>query len=88
MSFTGTVVNGTVVFDGPTLPPDGSRVDVQLSLDGDDIGAPPDNETWEEHLAGLHAAHEDVLAGRTRPLEEAMEDIRRKLGLPPFPVNG
>jgi hypothetical protein len=29
MSFEGTVVNGTVVFDGPP-PPDGTRVEVSV----------------------------------------------------------
>lgn len=83
MSFTGTVVNGTVVLDGPTLPPEGSRVDVMLAEDWGVFLSP--EETPEEQLAGLREAIEDVKAGRTRPFKEAMDEIRKCLDLPDVP---
>ena len=85
MSFTGTVVNGTVVLDGPARPPNGARVDVLLTIDDDDIGAPPDIGPHGNIMLLIREAHEDVLAGRTRPVGEAKKEIRTKLGLPRFP---
>ena len=88
MSFAGTVVNGAIVLDDSTCLPDGFRVRVEVEddLDGDDIGAPPEPYDRETHLALLREGLEDVKAGRTRPVAEAMEDIRKKLDLPILPM--
>lgn len=85
MMQSGTVVNGMVVLDGPTKLPEGSRVDVLLSVDGDDIGAPPDVGAQGDIVSLVREAHADVLAGRTRPLADSMADLRAKLLAPGGP---
>jgi len=82
MSFSGTVVNGTIVLDGAPRLPEGSRVDVQLIEDGDDIGAPSEPFDYQEHLAALRESFEDAKAGRGRPAKDVMDEIARELNLP------
>jgi hypothetical protein len=84
MSFTGTVVNGTVVFDGPAMPPEGSRVDVLLS--DDDIGPPPEAFPQGDTLDLIREGLESIEAGRVRPYREVMDDIRKKFDLPDVPM--
>jgi hypothetical protein len=82
MTFQGTVVNGMIVLDGAPELPEGFRVNVEFLMDGDDIGAPPEPFDYQEHLAALRASYEDGKAGRTRPFEVAMAELRAKLQLP------
>ena len=86
MGLAGTVVNGSIVLDGGLLLPEGERVRVELErdLDEDDFGPPPEPYDHEKHLALLREAHEEANAGRTRPFEEVMAEIRRDYNLPPI----
>ena len=83
---TGVFVNGHIVPDSRPLP-DGTRVRfVPVSEDeDDDIGPPPPDEPYDRaaELQILRDSYADALAGRTRPLKEAMDEIRVKYGLPP-----
>jgi hypothetical protein len=41
-----------------------------------------DQQEYDETVAAVRAAYEDVKAGRTRPAEEVMEELRVKHGFP------
>ena len=84
MSFAGTVVNGAIVLDDSACLPDGFRVRVEVEVDlhGDDIGAPPEPYDRETHLALLREGLEDVKAGRGRPFDEVMAEIAKEYNLP------
>ncbi|HYH66420.1 MAG TPA: hypothetical protein VD866_17130 [Urbifossiella sp.] len=87
MTCEGTVVNGTIVFDGPPPFPEGTRVRVEAAADAelwDELARvpPPPTETREEFLEGLRQAHADMKAGLGVPAAEAFARIRAELGLP------
>lgn len=41
-----------------------------------------ERQDFEEAVEGIRQGYEDVEAGRTRPIEEAFEELRLKHGLP------
>jgi hypothetical protein len=82
MSFAGTVVNGSIVLDGLARLPEGSRVEVDIVEDGDDIGAPPEPFDYQEHLAALRESYAGIKLGLGRPAEEVMAELRAKHNLP------
>ena len=82
---TGVIRDGRVELDIPADLPDGTRVRfVPLpDDDDDDIGPPSETHDRATELAILRDSYADALAGRTRPLKVAMDEIRVKYGLPP-----
>jgi len=80
---TGTIVNGRVELDAPAGLPDGTRVRFVLeTADDEDDGPPPDTHDRATELAILRESYADALAGRTRPFEEVMAEIKAKYNLP------
>ena len=80
---TGTIVNGRVELDAPAGLPDGTRVRFVLDTDDDEgDGPPPDTHDRATELAILRESYADALAGRTRPFEEVMAEIKAKYNLP------
>ena len=41
-----------------------------------------DRQDYEEAVGGIRRGHADVRAGRTRPADEVLAELRRKHGLP------
>src|SRR5271157_2510626 len=41
-----------------------------------------ERQDFEQAVEGIRRGHEDVKAGRTQPIEEALEELRVKHGLP------
>jgi hypothetical protein len=39
-----------------------------------------DEREYAESIAGIRESLEDISAGRTRPIDESVDDIRRQLG--------
>lgn len=75
MSFSGTVVNGTIVPDVALGLPEGMRVRFEIEDD-------PEPLTREEHLAALRESIEDMKAGRTEPMDQVLSEISIKYNLP------
>ncbi len=85
-ALTGTILDGRVELDAPADLPDGTRVRFvpdPLGEDEDDLGPPPDTHDRATELQILRESHADAVAGRTRPLDVVMEEIRAKYGFPP-----
>jgi hypothetical protein len=55
-----------------------------LSLDGQNAGAIPEREKqdYQDAVEGIRRGYGDLRAGRVRPLEESLEALREKHGLP------
>ena len=84
-ALNGTILDGRVELDAPADLPDGTRVRFvpdPLGEDEDDLGPPPEPYDRETELAILRESHADAVAGRTRPLDVVMDEIRTKYGLP------
>ena len=79
---TGTIVNGRVELDAPAALPDGTRGRFVLETADEDDGPPPDTHDRATELAILRESYADALAGRTRPFEEVMAEIKAKYNLP------
>lgn len=95
MTREGTVVNGTIVFDGPLPFPEGTRVRVEAAADAelwDELAAvppPPETETREEFLESLRQSYAEVKAGvKGKPLAEFAAELKREYGVPPEPRGG
>ncbi len=63
----------------------------QLNQDGisslsDCIRLWEEKREFEESVAGIRESMEDIAAGRTKPLDQAFEDIRQDLGFSPKPT--
>ncbi|MFO0796034.1 MAG: hypothetical protein U0804_01080 [Gemmataceae bacterium] len=89
MTWEGTLVNGTVVFDTPPPLPEGTRVRVESADDAElwdelaRVPPPSETETREEFLASLRQSVADMRAGvKGTPVAEAFARIRAELGLP------
>jgi predicted transcriptional regulator len=41
-----------------------------------------ERQDYQESVEGIRRGYEDMLAGRVRPIEEALEDLRIKHGFP------
>ena len=81
---TGTIVDGRVELDAPAALPSGTRGRFVPADEDDDIGPPPDEpHDRATELQILRDSYADAVAGRARPLKEAMDEIRVKYGLPP-----
>jgi hypothetical protein len=83
----GTVVNGVIVPDGPTLP-EGTRVRLEPAdiEDFDDVTFPP-TDTYEEHIESLRQSIAEIKAGVPGILlDEAMARISAELNLPPIQI--
>jgi len=86
MAFEGTVLNGVVVLDGGPRLPEGTRVRVDLEMDDDDIGPPPSEETYEEHLAFLRESIAEAKAGVGGvEARQFLKEIAIKYNLPLLP---
>lgn len=83
-ALTGTIVDGQVELDAPADLPDGTRGRFVPDPPGDDddLGPPPDTHDRATELAILRESYADALAGRTRPFEEVMAEIKAKYNLP------
>lgn len=68
------VSNGMLVLNEPTSLPEGSEVEL-LPIDGWDELDEEDRRALHEALA---ASEEDVVAGRVRPAEEVLAELRRR----------
>jgi hypothetical protein len=66
------VKNGRLTLDEPTDLPEGSVVPLEIADDWDDLG---DEERAELH-ASLRESIEQMKAGQTIPLEEALAELR------------
>ena len=57
--------------------------DPAIALD-DVLGAALEweRQDYKEAVEGIHEGYEDMLAGRTQPIEEALEELRVKYGFP------
>ena len=82
-ALTGTLVDGQVELDAPANLPNGTRgrfvPDPQVE---DDLGPPPDTHDRATELQILRESYADAVAGRTRPFEEVMAEIKAKYNLP------
>lgn len=68
------VSDGRLVLDEPTTLPEGSEVEL-LPIDGwDDL----DDEDRKRLHEALAASDEDLVAGRVRPAEEILAELRRR----------
>ncbi len=74
MAIRGRVSNGRIVVDEPTLLPEGTTLDLVVDDEGDDLDA--------EERAALHAhlqqSWESVGAGRVRPAEDLIAELRAR----------
>ena len=90
MTWEGTLVNGTIVFDTPPPFPEGTRVRVEPAADAElwdelaRVPPPPETETREEFLESLRQSVADMRAGvKGTPVAECFAELRRELGAAP-----
>jgi hypothetical protein len=67
------VRNGRLVLDEPTDLPEGTEVELVVADSWDDL----DDEDRERLHKALARSEEDVSAGRVRPAEDVLRDLRR-----------
>ncbi len=50
------------------------------------VGSWEDEREYKQSIAGIRESLEDIAAGRTKPLDQAIEDIRQELGFSQKPA--
>ncbi len=71
-SLKARVTNGRLVLNEPTDLPDGTEVRLVIDTDGDDL----DDEERAALYADLDESLADADAGKTRPAEEVLREIK------------
>ena len=61
------------------MPERKSAIDIEQDESGIDMNCDPDELTKEQLLAEFRISMKQALAGQTRPAQEAIDEIRRKL---------
>jgi hypothetical protein len=74
MSIRASVVAGRLVVDEPIDLPDGTVLDLVLDDEGDSLDD-SERHALEEALV---RAHQEAVAGRTRPASELLKELRSR----------
>ncbi len=82
MKHFGTIVNGHVRLDTPSMLPEGHRVMIDVDVK-DDFDPDLPKETYEEHLSKLRSSIALAESGHLgRSVKEVFDEIERSLDLP------
>lgn len=74
MSIRAKVSSGRIVVDEPTLLPEGTTLNLVVDDEGDDL----DDDEREALNAHLLAGWQSAQAGRLRPAEDLLAELRSK----------
>lgn len=74
MPIRAKVLSGRIIVDEPTLLPEGTTLNLIVDNDGDDLGA-EERAALDAHLA---AAWKNVQAGKVRPADELLSELRAR----------
>ena len=74
MPIRAKVSSGRIIVDEPTLLPEGTTLNLVVDDEGDDLDV-EERAALDAHLA---KAWESVLAGRVRPAEDLIAELRAR----------